>query len=241
MQVSRVLVVTLICVVAFECAYAQRSRVTRSQLRYSAPKVRGSKASIVCPTFQKGRYPYHAVGLKIGDPLALTYKFYPNKRFSFAADVGKAASGLYKHYFQGKFPGYVANDTLSSGAPALVYQSHRARADVVGELKALYHLNGKNISEGLHLYGGAGWQWKYTELVYDYEESGDIFSPVGGLPFGSFIRHRMAMGPQVVVGIEYMYFRIPVSAFMETEYFMDVKADPGWRRFEGGVGLRYIF
>jgi hypothetical protein len=49
------------------------------------------------------------------------------------------------------------------------------------------------------------------------------------------------MGPQVIIGIEYAYFQIPISAFMELEYFMDVQADPGWQRFEGGVGLRYIF
>jgi hypothetical protein len=28
---------------------------------------------------------------------------------------------------------------------------------------------------------------------------------------------------------------------MEVEFFTDVQADPGWRRFEGGVGLRYVF
>jgi hypothetical protein len=49
------------------------------------------------------------------------------------------------------------------------------------------------------------------------------------------------MGPQIVGGIEYAYFQLPLSAFMEVEFFTDVQADPGWQRFEGGVGLRYIF
>jgi hypothetical protein len=49
------------------------------------------------------------------------------------------------------------------------------------------------------------------------------------------------MGPQVAVGIEYSYFSIPISAFMELEYFTDIQADPGWTRLEGGVGLRYVF
>ena len=43
------------------------------------------------------------------------------------------------------------------------------------------------------------------------------------------------------MGIEYAYFNIPISAFMELEYFTDIQADPGWSRFEGGVGLRYVF
>lgn len=241
MQMSRVLLVTLICVVAAECVHAQRSRVTRSQLRYSAPKVRGHKAKIVCPTFEKSAYPYHGVGFKFGDPFAFTYKYYPNKRFSFAMDVGKAASGLYSTYFREKFAGYIVSDTFPSGEPTLTYQSHRARTDLVGELKAMYHLDGNQNSDGLRLYAGAGWEWKYTKLVYDYEESDHNFNEGGGPPFGSFTRNRMTMGPQLVLGIEYADFGIPVSAFMEAEYFIDVKADPGWQRFEGGVGLRYIF
>ena len=49
------------------------------------------------------------------------------------------------------------------------------------------------------------------------------------------------MGPHLVAGIEYAYFQLPISAFLEVEYFTDILADPGWKRFEGGVGLRYIF
>ena len=43
------------------------------------------------------------------------------------------------------------------------------------------------------------------------------------------------------MGIEYAYFSLPVSAFMELEYFTDMQTDPGYARIEGGVGLRYIF
>ena len=60
-------------------------------------------------------------------------------------------------------------------------------------------------------------------------------------PFASLTRTRSTMGPEVVLGVEYAYFNIPVSAFMEVEYFVDVQADPGWHRFQGGVGLRYVF
>jgi hypothetical protein len=75
-------------------------------------------------------------------------------------------------------------------------------------------------------------------LQYDYTYKAGFSDPD---KFGRFERTRFTMGPQAVVGIEYAYFKIPISAFMELEYFSDVLADPGWSRVEGGVGLRYVF
>ena len=242
MRVPRILLVALICLAACECVYAQRStRVTHSRLHFSNPKVKGAKAKIVCPTFDKSRYPLHGLGFKLGDPFAITYKYYPNKRFSFALDVGKAASGLYNKYFQEKFGMYLQSDTLPSSESRLTYIGHRVKTDLVADVKLLYHVNAEKISAGLQAYAGVGWEWKNTELRYDYEYNQDLTSPQLSEPFGSFDRKRVTMGPQFVVGIEYAYFRIPVAAFMEVEYFTDIQADPGWQRFEGGVGLRYVF
>ena len=242
MRTSKVLLVVFISLVAVEGVYAQRSRnATRSRYHFSTPKVRGNKAKIICPTFDNSKYPFHGLGFKFGDPFAITYKFYPNKKISFAVDIGKAASGLYNRYFREKFSAYVASDTFPSTESTLVYLTHRVKSDVIGEVKVLYHLDAKRISEGLQIYVGAGWEWKSTRLQYDYQYSQDANDPQSSDPFGSFYRNRVTMGPQLVMGIEYAYFQIPISAFMEVEYFADIQADPGWRRFEGGVGLRYIF
>lgn len=241
MRVSKILLIAFIALLAWECALAQRpGKVTRSRYHFSTPKVRGNKAKIICPAFDNSKYPFHGLGFKLGDPFAVTYKFYPNKRLSFAFDVGKAASGLYNRYFREKFNMYVREDTLPSSESSLVYLTHRVKSDLIGEVKVLYHIDGKRISDGLQAYAGVGWEWKRTQLVYDYQYIQGA-SQQQEDPFGSFERNRVTMGPQFVLGIEYAYFSIPISAFMEVEYFTDVQADPGWQRFEGGVGLRYIF
>jgi hypothetical protein len=241
MQASKVLLVTFMSLIAFECVQAQRSKkVTKSRYHFSTPKIRGNKAKIICPTFDKSKYPFHGLGFKLGDPFALTYKYYPNKRFSFAADLGKSASGLYNRYFREKFNLYVLEEAPPSGDQSLVYLTHRVKSDLIGELKVLCHVDFMKISEGLQGYAGAGWEFRRTQLQYDYQYVQANDAPMED-PFGTFERSRMTIGPQVVVGIEYAYFRIPISAFMEIEYFTDVQADPGWQRFEGGAGLRYIF
>ena len=51
--------------------------------------------------------------------------------------------------------------------------------------------------------------------------------------FGRINRTRLTMGPQAVAGIEYAYFKIPISAFMELEYFTTIS-----RRIQAGVVLK---
>lgn len=241
MQGSKFILTLAIFVLGTVSVQAQRSgKVTKSRLHYASPKVRGGKAKIVCPTFNNSVYPLHALGVKLGDPFAMTYKFYPNRRFSFALDFGKAASGLYNEYFRDKFDIYLRPDTFPSNESSIAYISHRVMSDYIAEAKVLFHINGERVARGLQGYAGAGWEWKRTRLRYEYQYN-QVYGEAPTDPFGAFDRTRVAMGPQVVLGIEYAYFTIPISAFMEVEYFSDIQADPGWKRFEGGVGLRYIF
>lgn len=239
MRTTKALLIAIFGLLTAEVAFAQKAKSfhTRTRYNYSATKVRGAKAKIICPVFQNSKYPYHGLGLKLGDPFALTYKYYANKNFSVVVDFGKAASGLYSKYFREQFNVYTQADTFSSSVASLEYLTHKVKSDFITEVKALYSLDASKISPGLQVYIGGGWEWKNASLQYDYlYENG-----VNENRFGRFSRNRYTMGPQITMGIEYAYFQLPISAFMELEYFMDVQADPGWQRFEGGVGLRYVF
>lgn len=229
--------------------FAQKSRSQNggkssySRDRFNnAARVKGSKAKIVCPVFQNSKYPYHGIGLKLGDPFAITYKFYPDKNIGLVVDFGKAASGLYNSYFREQFYDYI-QDTVAETSATITPISHKVKSDLIGEVKLLYHFDASKISTGLQVYVGAGWEWKNTRLQYDYfyEEPATPTNPDPESTTGNFTVSRFTQGPQAVIGIEYSYFQLPISAFMELEYFVDVSLDPGWRRVEGGVGLRYVF
>lgn len=218
-------------------ALAQVKKSVRSS-QYRVPRVNGNKARIVCPIFEASRYPYQGIGFKLGDPFALTYKFYANKHFSFAADAGKAASGLYNKYYRGSFQGYLP-DTLKKDQ-TISYLAHKAVTDWFIETKFLYQWDVEKISKGLQLYAGLGWQWRNTKLVYDYNFNDRSLNQDDG-KFGKLTENRFTYGPVAVVGFEYSYFSLPVSAFIEVELFTDALLDPGYQRFQGGVGLRYVF
>lgn len=207
--------------------------------RYSsAARFKGAKAKTLCPIFETSRYPYQGIGIKLGDPFAITYKYYANDKFAVAVDIGKASSGLYNRYFREQFDHYVVTDTFSTSDASIEYYTHKVLSDLIGEVKLLYSFDASKVAPGLQAYIGAGWEFKNTKLQYDYTYQENAAEED---TFGRFERTRFTMGPQAVVGIEYAYFKIPISAFMELEYFYDVLADPGWSRIEGGVGLRYIF
>lgn len=235
-----ILLISLVVALCPDFVYGQRSSVTKSRYHRPPPKVRGKKARTICPVFTNSIYPFHGLGVKIGDPFALTYKFYARKQLAFVVDLGKVASGLYRAYYRELFNEYVSEDSLSStSAPS--YVAHQVRSDMIAEAKVLYQIDASRWVEGLQFYAGGGGAWKSTELHYDYERSvRDVQGPEDD-PFGSLQRRRVTLGVQAVAGLEYAYFSMPVALFMEVQYYTDLYADPGWQKLQGGVGLRYIF
>lgn len=191
-----------------------------------------SKSKIVCPIFEDTGYPYQGIGLKIGDPFAITYKYYPRKNFALAVDFGQSASGLYSKYYSELF-----DEEIDDPDDTLDYYSHKVKSDWVGEVKLLYHIDAEKISPGLQIYGGLGWEIRNLTIRYDYIAQ---TTPSETKFFDSSIS-RFTQGVEAVVGIEYSYFKLPISAFMELEYYYDLYKDPGWYKIQGGVGLRYIF
>jgi hypothetical protein len=218
-------------------ALAAQPRKSAVSSRFRAPTMSRAKAAVLCPITQRSAYPYQGIGFKMGDPLALTYKFYPNKNWALTADLGKSASGLYNRYYRSLLSQYLP-DSLSS-EQSVNYVQHRVRSDWFLETKFLHQWDVSGISKGLQLYAGLGLQWRSTTLEYDYLFT-DQSLPEGG-QFGQFSRTRITYGPVATVGFEYAYQYLPVSAFIEVVWFTDVLLDPGYQRFQGGVGLRYIF
>jgi hypothetical protein len=203
-----------------------------SQHKRNATHVPRSKAKTICPIFADTGFPYQGFGLKFGDPFAITYKYYPTKHWAFDVDFGRSASGLYSRYYTELF-----DQVIDDPGDTLDYYSHKVKADWVADLKVLYHFAGEKISPGLQIYTGLGWEFRSLTIQYDYLAQ---TTPAETKFFETDV-NRFTQGIEAVLGIEYSYFKLPISAFMEMEYYVDVMKDPGWRKVQGGVGLRYIF
>ena len=124
----------------------------------------------------------------------------------------------------------------------MTYLTHKAKTDWFVQAKFLYQWDISKVSEGLQFYAGLGWQWRSTTLTYDYAyREVDTNGTEVESRFDKYDRSRFTYGPVGVIGFEYSYFTLPISAFIEIEWFTDTLLDPGYQRFQGGVGLRYVF
>jgi len=219
-------------------AYAQKRKFKSAyhRGRFKNIKVSRQKAAVVCPIFEDTGYPYHGIGFKLGDPFAFTYKFYASKNFAVAIDFGSAASGLYSGHHRDNFGQNTQADTLGMDQ-SISYVSHKVNSEWVLEGKIFYQHDASSLLKGLQWYVGGGIQVRQLDIDYEYL----LEINFSDNELGVVNVTNSTMGPVATVGIEYAYFEIPISAFMEMGGYFDVVENPGWFRFQGGVGLRYIF
>lgn len=236
----RLIVSLLLCFLFADELVAQKQRrptaTSHHRGRFKQINISRAKARVVCPVFDDSQYPYHGIGIKVGDPFAITYKFYASENFSIAIDGGKTASGLYSKYYRENFEGIAEADTLI-GEQSIEYLGHIVNEDYMLEGKLLYQKDASNLLKGLQWYAGGGVQWRRTDIQYEFLLQESFDQTEIGVVDESYI----TAGAVVAFGIEYSYFTIPIAAFMEIEWYTDVLNDPGWSRFQGGVGLRVVF
>jgi len=237
MRVQKYLLVCFFLIGIFLPVLAQHSELTKKNSKknnFSTVKFRkNKKMAIICPIFHLSEFPYQGIGVKFGDPLAISYKFYATEHLAFGIDVGKAASALYSNLLREEFNGIPNTDST-----VLIYEAHDILNHIVFSGRVFYYIEGPKALKGLDAYIGAGWQVQFIDLEYAYLEV-DRDPPNLARTRPPIKASYQPMGPDVTLGIEYAYFSLPVSAFLEGTYFFDLQL--GWRRFQGGIGLRYVF
>jgi hypothetical protein len=216
-------------------AYGQRTTYKGKKLTplrsYNDPSQVRAKAGSTVPLFDEAGYPYQGIGIKAGDVVALTFKFYISEHFALVADFGRTISPVYRHYYTDLFELYYPDPS-----DTLAYVSHNVEFDWVGELKLLYQVDATSISRGLWFYAGLGWQMRDTRLEYDFITQ----APAEPVELRSLKRHQ-TQGVTLTAGAEYANFSIPISLFIEAGCFYDMVKDKGWVRLQGGLGMRYVF
>lgn len=203
--------------------------------RYKKVKLTKSKRRVICPGNNFSKYPYQGIGIKLGDPFAITYKIYMSPKSSFVMDYGRVATGLYNNFHKNNFQQRTQPDTLSAGS-SIIYFNQKANSDAIFNMKFLYNKS-FNTMKALNWYLGAGFQFRWHDIKYDY-----IYQTVTyQSELRSFSLASYTYGPSVTTGIEFTHPDIAISSFFEMELYHDLLAYPGWMRVSGGVGVRYNF
>ncbi|GAB3236004.1 hypothetical protein J0A67_21350 [Algoriphagus aestuariicola] len=173
------------------------------------------------------------IGVRIGEPISLTYKDFIEDYLSYEVMLGAAGvngSDYYRKDFE--------NNPPASNA---FYQSHSASKGV--SLNFRVALNEDitdvfDITQGYLLgYGGAGIQIRTTQVDYSYYQN---TSSSATQPLMREDRTNFDFGPEAFAGAEYYFDETPISVFAEVGLFLEL-IDRVNVKGQGGIGVRYLF
>ncbi|UCS95099.1 hypothetical protein KZP23_08835 [Echinicola marina] len=172
-----------------------------------------------------------SIGLRLGEPLSITYKTFIEEKISLEAMIGRGSSNsssYYRRVFDNNKP-----------APGSFYVNHSSGGGLSLNGRVAYHedvTSEFDITEGkLLAYGGAGLQLRSVGVEYAYYETPDADI----LRYES--RNNVDFGPEVFGGGEYYLEELPITVFAEIGLMMEIVDRPGHIKLQGGLGVRYLF
>jgi len=172
------------------------------------------------------------IGIRLGEPLSITYKHFLDDRISIEGMFGRAGANSAP-YYQSSF------DRRRPNANAF-YAGHTISSPISIQLRIAIHediTDFLDIGQGYLLaYAGAGAQIRSVNVSYNYT----VPISTGAAIFRDS-RRNIDFGPEVFTGMEYYFDDLPVNIFAEAGLFMELIDRFSHLRLQGGIGIRYIF
>ncbi|WP_075350603.1 hypothetical protein [Algoriphagus marinus] len=175
-----------------------------------------------------------SIGLRLGEPLSITYKDFISDYISYEFMLGSA--GLNGNsYYQRDFE----NNPPSNNA---FYVAHSSKKGISLNARMAYNEDFTEtfgIEQGYLLaYGGAGIQLRTANITYTYA-TGIVSQP--GVPLLEEQRTNVDFGPEAFIGAEYYFDDLPINIFAEAGFFLELLDRVGHVKGQGAIGIRYIF
>jgi hypothetical protein len=168
------------------------------------------------------------IGLRIGNPLGLTYKRYLSNDRAFEFGIGTAAPGWNKNYYKNSFSDFDRYDNY-------LYRSHTVNSTVYFQGRYLfqYDIPVEGMVGKLGWYWGGGAMLKFATVTYTYELPNDAQE--------SDKRTDIDFGPEGIAGMEYTFDDIPLTIFGEVSVLLEFADRPLTFRAFAAAGARFNF
>ncbi|MEM7550212.1 MAG: hypothetical protein AAF363_11075 [Bacteroidota bacterium] len=179
------------------------------------------------------------IGVKVGDPIGVTYKNYFRKRFAFEVAVGFAAAGFYSNFLEEEFLNLNPADFEGD---SLIFLNRDIRTSAALQLRIIMHNPlpaGITGDTGVDWYVGLGINTRYLDVEYQFQVV-DNLDPID-LNVQESREDFFLYGPEAILGLEYAIRRLRVTSFIEGSYFLNLDQIDSDTRFYGAMGFRYIF
>jgi len=192
-------------------------------------KKKKKEAQTICPFNYHDKLISHGLGLRIGDPMGITYKIYYKRKIAFELTGGVGFSGLYSPIHRQKFNlidkfsefEYIAHNVESSYA-------HQGRVILHHSIPG-YHRLDWYIALGYHV------RWYQLKYVYSFIDENDRQD------VGSSLYNDFDLGPEGALGFEFDYPNVPITVFAEAGAFYNLEGVKKFWRIQGALGARIDF
>ena len=170
------------------------------------------------------------IGLRIGDPIGVTYKRHLNRDRAIEFGIGTATSTWNKNYYKNSFSDWGQYDDFD-------YRAHSASGTVYFQGRYLfqYDIQIEGMVGDLDWYWGVGALLKFASLNYTYQ------SKVPPYATAADRRTDLDFGPEGIAGMEYTFRDIPLEIFGEVSLMLEFVDRPLTFRPFGAVGARFLF
>lgn len=175
----------------------------------------------------------HQLGLRIGEPLSITYKTNFDEKFTLEGMIGRAGTNSGQYYRRAFDNNRPFPSAIFGGFSAASGFSLNARGAYNEDISSEFDI----VEGALIAYGGAGIQIRSVRVNYVYTDGA---ANANKLPMNEN-RTNVDFGPEGFVGSEYFFEDLPLAVFAEVGLFLEVVDRPGHFRLQGGLGGRYLF
>jgi hypothetical protein len=166
-----------------------------------------------------------SIGLKAGDPVGVTYKYYMPDNKAFEVVLGTVPRGWYGGYYR---------DAFQDEFPDAVYRSHDVEFALAVQGRIMWQNDFDEYIPDSEWYWGVGANLRVVNLDYRYSTGPD---------FNNTVRSddtNLDFGPEIFGGGEYFFQEVPLTAFIELGLMLEI-VDEVSLRILGGGGIRYNF
>lgn len=177
----------------------------------------------------QAQYYNQGIGLRIGDPLGISYKAYLQNSSAVEFVVGTTSRNRHNTYYKETFKHRDKYEDYT-------YFDHDVRFTLALMGRYLRHESfPANVEGRLDWYYGGGAQLRISNVEYSYFKNNQTsMTSTDELTNVDF-------GPEGILGVEYELQDYPVVGFAEVSLFMELVDRPLIFRAFGAVGVRYAF
>ena len=167
------------------------------------------------------------IGLRIGDPVGITYKSYFNNNAAIELILGSTSANRHGNYYKTSFN----NRDKFNG---LAYIDHQVDYTLAFQGRVLWHeAFPANVEGRLDWYWGLGGHLRLSNVDY-------VYSDPNGIILGES-ETNFDLGPEGILGAEYELLDYPIVTFAEVSMMGELVDNPFRFRFFGALGIRYAF